>query len=199
MSSTPIRRDRAPRWHAVWLIVLLVAAGCTSVQLVTSYDQAIDEGLTKYYQDMNTFLSQLKRAGKDRPEAKFASHTTFYDQQGAAIDTLVLRAEAAEPKGTCLGSDLVGGLAASLLKFRGFATGTELDIDKIVETLRTKGAGSCTVQILRIVRANHDITAAIHQKNEVLAPAVIDIIRPTIEQGVRIAVTTELAKKRGEK
>jgi hypothetical protein len=72
-------------------------------------------------------------------------------------------------------------------------------VDQIVKDLQSGGDGSCTVQILKVVRANHDLTAAIHKHNNKLATPVVAIIKPTIEQGVRIGVTTELAKKRGEK
>jgi hypothetical protein len=183
------------------LVLLLVLAGCTSVQLVSAYDPAIDEGLSRYYQSMSVFLSHMERAAADNvTEAAYATNVGFYEEHGAQIDVLIMRARAAEPKANCIGSDSVGLLARKLLELKPFAAGVgTLNVDAIVKDLQTAGDGSCTVQILKVVRANHDLTAAIHKHNNTLATPVVAIIKPTIEQGVRIGVTTELAKKRGEK
>jgi hypothetical protein len=183
------------------LIVSLVLAGCGSVQLVSSYDPAIDDGLTKYYESMNVFLSQMARlSAGGSAEGSYSANVKFYEESGAQIDSLIMRARAAEPKANCIGSDAVGVLARKLIELKPFATGAEsLKIEEIVKGLQTGGDGSCTVQVLKVVRANHDLTAAIHKENDKLTPPVVAIIRPTIEQGVRIGVTTELAKKRGEK
>ena len=54
------------------------------------------------------------------------------------------------------------------------------------------------MQILTVIQANHRIMQAIHEHNDKLAPAVVDILRPTIAQGVQMALQIELAKKRGE-
>jgi hypothetical protein len=183
------------------LISIVALAGCASVQLVSAYDPAIDEGLTRYYQSMSVFLSYMERAAADNAaEAAYATNVGFYEEQGAQIDALIMRARAAEPKANCIGSDSVGLLARKLLELKPFATGVgAVNVDAIVKDLQTGGDGSCTVQILKVVRANHDLTGAIHQHNDKLAKPVVAIIKPTIEQGVRIGVTTELAKKRGEK
>jgi hypothetical protein len=189
--------SRASRLGAVVLALVLV--GCTSVQLVSSYDPMIDEGLTRYYESMNVFLSRMERASTT-PEGAYAPNVRFYDETGAQVDSLILRASAAEPKANCIGSDAVGALVKKLLELKPFAAGVRgLDFDKTVAGLQSGSGGSCTVQILKVVRANHDLTAAIHQHNDKLTAPVVAIIRPTIEQGVRIGVTTELAKKRGEK
>lgn len=199
MSSS--RRSRRRLLPVSTFLVLSVAlAGC-SVRLVSSYDPVIDRGLTEYYQSMDAFLSEMQRlSASGDPAATFAQNVKFYEETGAKIDTLTMRARAAEPKATCIGSDAVGSLTRKLIQLKPFAAGVDsLNIDEIVGRLQSGGTGSCTVYILEAVRGNHDITAAIHQHNDKLTKPVVDIIRPTIEQGVRIGVTTELAKKRGEK
>jgi hypothetical protein len=181
-------------------VLVLVLAGCT-IRLVSSYDPTLDEGLMRYYQSMDVFLSQMERyAATGNPEGAYSLNVKFYEESGAQIDSLVMRARAAEPKATCIGNDAVAFLAKELFGLKPFAEGTKaLDIEELVQSLTTGEDGSCTVQILKAVRANHNITAAIHQHNDKLSKPVVAIIKPTIEQGVRIGVTTELAKKRGEK
>jgi hypothetical protein len=138
-------------------------------------------------------------AATGNPEGAYAPNVKFYEESGAQIDSLVMRARAAEPQATCTGNAAVASLAKELLGLKPFAEGTtDLYLEELVQGLQTGSDGSCTVQILKAVKANHDLTAAIHQHNDKLSPPVVAILKPTIEQGVRIGVTTELAKKRGE-
>jgi hypothetical protein len=189
--------------HSLWMFVLLLSILITScaVRLVSSYDPMIDKGLTEYYESMDVFLSEMERAAANSTaKAAFTENVKFYEESGAKIDALVMRARAAEPKANCIGSDVVTSLAGRLLQLKPFITATEdLNIEEIVKGLKSGEEGSCTVQILRAIRANHDLTAAIHKHNDKLSKPVVAIIKSTIEQGVRIGVTTELAKKRGEK
>jgi hypothetical protein len=199
-----IRNRRRSHEHSLWICALflwILIAGCAPVRFVGSYDPMIDRGLTEYYESMDVFLSEMERASASSSvKAKFSENARFYDESGAKIDALLMRAKAAEPKANCIGSDAVSSLAGKLLQFKSLVVATEdLNIDEIVNGLKSGEGGSCTVQILRVVRANHDLTAAIHKHNDKLTKPVVAIIRPTIEQGVRIGVTTELAKQRGEK
>lgn len=182
------------------LLLSILITGC-AVRLVSSYDPMIDKGLTEYYESMDVFLSEMQRASANSAaKATFSENVKFYEESGAKIDALVMRARAAEPRANCIGSDVVTSLAGKLLQLKPFVAATEdLNIEDIVTRLKSGEGGSCTVQILRVVRANHDLTAAIHKHNDKLTKQVVAIIEPTIEQGVRIGVTTELAKQRGEK
>jgi hypothetical protein len=198
-----IRKHRCSDAHSLWVCVLflsILVSGC-AVRLLDTYDPIIDKGLTEYYESMDVFLSEMERASaENNSKAKFSENVKFYEESGAKIDTLIMRARAAEPKANCIGSDVVTSLTGKLLQLKPFVAATEdLDIEEIVKGLKSGEEGSCTVQILRVVRANHDLTAAIHKHNDKLTKPVVAIIKPTIEQGVRIGVTTELAKKRGEK
>jgi hypothetical protein len=182
------------------LVLAVVVAGCGPIRLVSDYDDAIDRGATDYYRTMDGFLSAMARAAaKNEPAGRYAPNVKFYDDTGAALSTLIMRARAAEPKATCLGSDIVGTLTKQLLGLKPLAGAVEgLDLDEILKGLQSEDGGSCTARILVALRANHDLVAAIHQHNDRLAQAVVDIVRPTLEQDVRIVVTTEIAKKRGK-
>lgn len=185
----------------ICVLVLSVLLSSCTVGLVNSYDPVIDKGLTEYYEAMAVFLSEMERASANSDaKATFPQNVKFYEESGAKVDTLIMRASAAEPKANCIGSDVVASLAGKLLQMKDAVGATEgLNIDEIVNGLKSGEEGSCTVQILRVIRANHGLTAAVHKHNDKLTKPVIAIIKPTIEQGVRIGVTTELAKKRGEK
>lgn len=197
----PSRRRSDEHLLRMYVLFLSILITSCAVRLVSSYDPMIDKGLTEYYESMDVFLSEMERASANSAaKATFSENVKFYEESGAKIDALVMRARAAEPKANCIGSDVVTSLAGKLLQLKPFIAATEdLNIEEIVTRLKSGEEGSCTVQILRVVRANHDLTAAIHKHNDKLTKPVVAIIKPTIEQGVRIGVTTELAKQRGEK
>ena len=133
-----LRRSPGRLLQVSAFVLVLVLAGCT-IRLVGSYDPTLDEGLTKYYQSMDAFLSQMERyAATGNPEGAYASNVQFYEESGAQIDSLVMRARAAEPKATCIGNDATALLAKELLELKPFAEGTQdLNTEELVQSLRS--------------------------------------------------------------
>src|SRR5262249_3329745 len=106
-----------------------------------------------------------------------------------------LRARANDPNGRCLGS--ATGTVES------FITGL-LNLDNSIPELAAvrmeamnRPPGNCTVQVIYGVKFNNEIMEAIDRRNAYITKPVGDILKATIEQGVRIALTAELAKKNG--
>src|SRR6266567_4871373 len=129
-----LQRSPGRLLHVSVFVLVLVLTGCT-IRLVGAYDPTLDEGLTKYYQAMDAFLSQMERyAATGNPEGAYESNVKFYEESGAQLDSLVLRARAAEPKATCLGNDAVAGLAKELLGLKPFAEGPpDLNLEALVQ------------------------------------------------------------------
>lgn len=178
-------------------VVVLALTGCT-VRLVGDYDENIDRGLTAYQESISAFLSKMAVAEGDA--ARYRTNREFYQQAGAKLDTLVTRARASED-GNCLPANVIGDgiqrLVETVLKLEGLASQIP-ESGAIFARLKEPRSGSCTVIVLLVVKDNHDIVELIHKHNDRLAPVVVDIVRPTVEQGVRIALKNELAKKRGQ-
>lgn len=196
------RPDGAARAAARLLAVLVLGAGlagCFTVKLVDDYDPAIDQGLTAYQEATLTFLARM--AAAKGAAAAYDANKEFYFATGAKLDGLITRARATQSSDRCLTADYAGrGIETFVGKLYDLLPLTQEmpEAGRIFANLKEKGSGSCTVVVLRAVRANHDLLQIIHRHNDKLASVVVDIVTPTIEQGVRIALKNELAKRRGD-
>ena len=183
------------RMRAVALgrVCLLVALAAACAPLTEQRDPVLEQGLVTYYAGVDRFLT---RAAADR--TTFQQAEPWYGQTTSRLKSLTMLAETRAISDRCVGSDTVSGLLertmAGLDSLRGsVAPGNQPMLADVRAQLAERG-GSCTVQSLKAILANQLLMRAIHQHNDRLAPAVVDILRPTIEQGVRIALTAERAK-----
>ena len=76
----------------------MVLAGCVQVRLVEPHDPVIVDGLTEYYETTNTFLAGMADAAGD-PAGTYAVNKHVYNETGARLDTLILRARSADDDG----------------------------------------------------------------------------------------------------
>lgn len=182
----------------ILLILLIVTPGCLKIQMVEKYDPDIDKGLITYYKNTDEFLTRISNAAREHSEeASYRNNQDYYSEARTDLNVLIIRAKAEAISDQCIGTDAVSSLLEGLLKYESIKK--ELPkIGELIEQTRTELNGSCTVQVLSIVRANHDIMEAIHKHNDKLTPTMVKILRPTIEQGVQIALKIEYAKRRGE-
>jgi len=182
----------------ILLTLLIVMPGCFKIQLVEKYDPAIDKGLITYYKNTDKFLTKVSKAAKENNEkATYKNNRNYYSEARTDLSALVIRAKAGATSDQCIGTDIVRGLLERLLKYETMKKDFS-EIGELLEKMQRELSGSCTVQVLTMVRANHDIMEAIHKHNDKLTPAMVKILKPTIEQGIQIALKIELAKKRGE-
>src|SRR6185503_7725459 len=183
--------------QSIVLIVCTIAvASCISVKLVEDYDEKIDAGLNDYYEDAAKFIAQMSAYATDgNPAGQYVQNRQYYIDAGAQIDALLLRARANDPNGTCLGN-AAGVVQAFLTKI---LVGSDFpEVAALRTELAQRPPGSCTVQVIYGVKINNGLMEVIHRRNVVISKTLGDILKDTVEQGVRIALTAELAKKRGE-
>jgi hypothetical protein len=135
-----------------WLTSVMLLAAC-AVQLVDPYDEVIDNGLMSFNQDFLQFMARIEE-NVPSEDASYASNTSFYNEQRAAIATLVQRAQASDPGGSCTAT------AATL--------GVEQRVDSIVlpedaKTAQPPPTGSCTTILLTQIQEQLTDTACFHQ------------------------------------
>lgn len=176
-------------------LFLLLTTGC--VRLVEDYDEVLDKGISEYYETTDKFL--LKLATAPLAEATYGSkqNDEFYAQTKAKLSNLLARAEAYDTKKRCEGIDAIGFLGKRV-RDQAQIDRISLRVEDLNQIVDNTLKANCTVQILTVLSRNHDLLEAIHKRNKILRPVVINILRPTIHQGVRIALQNEAAKKRGE-
>jgi len=86
-------RGRGSGVTNIVMLLPLVLTGCLSIQLVSDYDPEIDAGLSRMNTETTAFVDRMI-AARNTPEGTYAANKDFYIDQIAAVDTLVLRAEA---------------------------------------------------------------------------------------------------------
>src|SRR5919109_2316497 len=135
-----------------WLASAVFLAAC-AVQLVDPYDEVIDNGLMSFNQDFLQFMAGIEE-NVPSEDASYASNTSFYNQQQAAIATLVQRAKASDPGGSCTGTAVTQGAVQR--------------VDSIVlpgdtKTEQPPPTGSCTTILLTQIQEQLTDTACFHQ------------------------------------
>jgi hypothetical protein len=189
----------------------VLVAGC-AVQLVTPYDEVIDDGLMSFNQDFLQFMAGIKQNVPDE-DASYASNISFYNAQQAALGTLVQRAKASDPNGTCSSTSLTLDAVQQV---------DALVLPDESNTPQPPPAGSCTTILLTYVQEQLSDTACFHQaiygqtsagcEAMGFTPAIaqslqnapratkqtlLEQVESAVTASVTAAMTFELAKKQG--
>jgi len=205
-------RRLVARAKAIGGIASLVILAACAVQLVTPYDEVIDDGLMRFNQDYLQFMAGIKE-NVPSEDASYASNTSFYNAQQAAIATLVQRANASDPNGTCARTPLT---LAEAQRVGSFVLPEGVKDDQPAPT------GSCTTILLTYLQEQLADSACFHQaiygqtsttcEDHGFTPAIaqslqnapratkqtlLDQVESAITASVTAAMTFELAKKQG--
>lgn len=186
------------------LFVPLVLAGCLSVQLVSDYDAEIDAGLTEMNTETTAFVDRMI-AARGTPEGAYAANTEFYIEQIAAIETLMVRAQAHRTLGRCPAPEIVGkALEGSQARIEAqLQTHTvdpqlRLALEQARSQLASLAGDDCEVGLLSLIRSNLQAMRDFHEAQGALGipPSARG---PLLEGGlgstIRSAMTVEIAKK----
>jgi hypothetical protein len=188
----------------------VLLAAC-AVQLVTPYDEVIDDGLMSFNQDFLQFMAGIEE-NVPSDDASYASNVTFYNEQQAAIATLVQRSKASDPGGSCSSTAITQGAVQR--------------VDSIVVPDDAKPdqppTGGCTTILLTQIQEQLTDTACFHQaiygqtstdceargftasvaqslQNAPRATkqTLLEQVESAVTASVTAAMTFELAKKQG--
>lgn len=186
------------------LLLPLVLAGCMSIQLVSNYDAEIDSGLSRMNTETTAFVDRMI-AARGTPAGTYTANTDFYIDQIAALDTLMVRAEAHRVLGRCPAPELVGRVleqSRQRLDARRNTPGLDLQttsaLDRARSQLETLADDDCEVGLLRLIRMNLQELRQFHiDQGELGIPP--SARGPLLEGGlgstIRSALTVEIAKK----
>ena len=193
------------------LLLSVFLSSCT-VQLVSPFDEVIDSGLYDFNKAFLQFMAETQ-LNIPSSEASYANSAGFYNLWQATIDTLVQRAQASDPKGSCPGAKLTGEAMQDI---------GAIALPKGTSRARAQPyqAGSCTAILIMNIQRQLADTACFHQamygetsakfeasgfsrsvaesleKTQVSAKrALLEEIRTAVTASVTAAMTFELAKK----
>lgn len=160
--STVLTRLGTP--YAVFFILL---CGCTSITLISDYDETTDKGLTKLQQNVDDFIEGLEKSA-GTPDAGYAKNQTFYDGFDHDLRQLEFRVGAIPRNKQTI---------ALVSKIRTVVLGTPV--------CTTDGAS---------LRDMHCLPA---NKEKGPSKAALQIAERNIDQTISAALSLEIAKKQG--
>ena len=194
-----------------WLASAALLAAC-AVQLVAPYDEVIDDGLMSFNQDFLQFMAGIKE-NVPSEDASYARNVSFYNAQQAAIATLVQRAKASDPGGSCRSSAITADAVQRV---------DSIVLPDAAKTDQPPPAGSCTTILLTYIQEQLTDTACFHQaiygqtsttcESLDFTPAIaqslqnapqatkqtlLGQVESAVTSSVTAAMTFELAKKQG--
>lgn len=180
------------------LAAIFLITGCSELRLVPAYDPEIEAGLNAYHVEVLDFIATMETSRASlNGSYKGEKVSAYYAASNAALGNLVVQAEASEPDATC-GQTRLAGLGLARLSQRTEELANDLG-NSLGSDLVPDGAeiaqGSCTVITLKALQANHKSMQDLHRIEGRLVPPTSTITRDLLNDSVRIALTTEKAKK----
>jgi hypothetical protein len=180
----------------VSLVFLGLASGC-SIQLVSDYDEQIDNGLTQLNTDVAVFVTRMINvtgtpAGAYNYKKDDAyPNKEFYAAQEGKLDTLIVRAEAHKALDQCPSTALVQRAVAAAMP-RSEVARYSAQIPK----------DDCSVALLQLVKDGMGDLRKFHEAQG--SAGIPQVAKDPILVGgvgalIRAAITVEVAKKPGAK
>lgn len=186
------------------IFISLLYAGCSTFQVVSAYDEVIDNGLKEYKESINTLAKNLAdNAGKK--EGTYEENVEKYNALESKIDLLIDRASIQSAGKGCR---LTVDLAAKVSKIMGE--------NLPPEGVKNKDGDSygCTERLLSMIRDQLDALQLIHEKTDkceaigiqqdkqseskkvsCLRPATSETAMKITNQSINAAWVVETAKK----
>ena len=129
-----------------------------------------------------------------KPDGEFKRNTAFYDKWMPKLTALADRALAADPAGTCPGTETFGGFLRE-------------GLGRYAETMSRAApgpdaglAGDCTARLLRLLQLQLADFAEFHQaQGEIGIPVEARSPGPLVNIVTRAVLYTELAKRNGKR
>jgi hypothetical protein len=150
-----------------FLALFLLAAACTSVRLISDYDEATDKALTSLQQSADTFITKLVAHAPSEKNA-FDRHKSFYEAMDQELRKLEFRVASIPKNGKTV--KLVASIRASIL-----------------------GDGKCSEEGVSL-RDLHCQPAGLARGPSKVA---LEINRRNVNQTIGAALALELAKRQG--
>ena len=136
------RRGTALTWRQPALLLLsflaMLAAACTTVSLVSAYDEQTEQGLSTLYVDTANFVERMI-AQHGQPGGTYAANQQFYSDAMARVDVMIARSEGFSVRQSCPSTAFLSHLTEAL----------PADIRGRVGTLPP---GDCQTVVLRELR-----------------------------------------------
>jgi hypothetical protein len=130
-------------------ILALLAAACTTVSLVSPYDEQTEQGLSGLYVDTSNFVDRMISL-HGQPAGTFAANQQFYSDAMARVDVMIARSQGFSVRDTCPSTTFMAGL-------------TERLPSEVRARVGTLPPGDCQTVVLTSLRGAYDDMRTFHR------------------------------------
>jgi len=191
---------------------MFILTGCGTLRLVSDYDERIDQGVTEFQEGFLGFIQGMNQKVRT-PAGTYDQNIAFYDRWTPKLQVLSDRALAANPAGTCPGSETFGGFlqqgfgglaiavqsaTSAFIQAGALPSPQQLQNTSVQIGTLTAGelSGDCTARLLQLLARQFANFAAFHKAQGAIgidprgqAPVTL------VESTIHAVLYTELAKK----
>lgn len=172
--------------------ILVLLTSCSTVKMVSDYDESIDKGAAALHKKLDTYFVSLQTISNDKK--KYKNQQKFY--QEAVVDLNALKVRASAIYKNELSQEqleiIEENLAYLVLLHKGCVTSKLSDVQK--NNVKQYG-----IDISQDCKKAHGATIDISNRgNKVLNSALVSPIQSMFNQKFGVVMALELAKKRGE-
>lgn len=182
---------------SVVLVGILLLCGCTSIKLVSDYDEVIDKGITEFAEQLNTHVKNMgDLAGK--PDGTYDSNLKTYNALDSKLDVMIARASAASEGKGCKLEKKIFKRVKLLLK-----DNIPVEINSS-DTVSKGDSGGCNERLLVLVKNQLSSIEKIHKESDkcgdkqdisCLRPATAKTALSIANQSINAVSIVETAKK----
>lgn len=176
------------------VLALTLLSACSSVKLVSAYDEVIDKGMMEFAEQLNTHIKNMAELG-GKPEGSYEATFPIYNALESKLEVMIARSAAASQGSACKLEDKVFQRISLILKNNA---PTELKPDS---SASPASASACNERLLLLVKDQLTSIRTIHKLADKCAG--ISCIRPATakdamaiaNQSITAAAVVEAAKK----
>lgn len=186
------RKHGKTKWKLGLVTVLLALSACTSVQLVSNYDDVIDRETLALQKKLDAYFIALKST--DAEQRRYRNQRKFYESVVVDLNSLQVRAQGIYRNGKTVEQfDLVEeNLAYLLLLHKGCVTAPLTDEQK--RKVRDNGV-DLSLDCKREFGATADVAG---RGEQALSPLLVSPLQAQFNQQLGAIMALEMAKKRGD-
>jgi hypothetical protein len=180
-------------------VAILLATSCTSIRLVSTYDEVIDKGIIDFAEQFNTFVKNMgDAAGKE--EGTYDANSKTYNALSSKLDVLIARAASASDGKGCKVETKIYERIDKIMQ------------DKMPSELKQAGQNpngneeGCNEKLLVLVQSQLETVKEIHKTSDkcgtsqgtqvsCLRPATVKSILKIANQSINAVSVVETAKK----
>jgi hypothetical protein len=178
---------------------VFLTTSCTSIRLVSSYDEVIDKGITEFAEQFNTFIKNMGDAA-GREEGTYDASAKTYNTLSSKLDVLIARAASASDGKGCKVETKIYERIDKIMQ------------DKMPPELKQAGQNpsgneeGCNERLLVLVQSQLETVKKIHKTTDkcetsqgkqvsCLRPATVKSILEIANQSINAVSVVETAKK----